>query len=99
VLGQTITLDNQSYSIIGVMPAQFEILQQAADVFLPFEPWARTLPDDRSWHPGILPIARLKPGVSLEQARAEMVVIAKQLEQQYPQTNNNVTALVDPMLE
>lgn len=99
VLGQAITLDNQSYSIIGVMPPQFEILQQTADVFLPFEPWARTLPDDRAWHPGILPIARLKPDVSLEQARSEIAVIAKRLEQKYPETNNNVTSLVDPMLE
>ncbi|HVG91024.1 MAG TPA: ABC transporter permease, partial [Alphaproteobacteria bacterium] len=99
VLNQTITLDNQSYSIIGVMPRQFEILQQAADVFLPFEPWARALPDDRAWHPGILPIARLKPNVSLEQARSEIAVIAKRLEQQYPETNSNVTSLVDPMLE
>ena len=99
VLSQTITLDNQSYSIIGVMPPRFEILQQAADVFLPFEPWARTLPDDRSWHPGILPIARLKPDASLEQARSEIAVIAKRLEQKSPETNINVTSLVDPMLE
>ncbi|HET9366279.1 MAG TPA: ABC transporter permease, partial [Candidatus Angelobacter sp.] len=99
VLGKTITLDNQNYSIIGVMPAGFEILQQTPDVILPFEPWARTLPDDRSWHPGILPIARLRPGVSLEQARSEMTVIAKQLEKQYPESNTNVSALVDPMLD
>src|ERR1051326_599111 len=99
VLGQSITLDNQNYSIIGVMPPRFEILQQEADIILPFEPWARTLPDDRSWHPGILPIARLKPGVSLEQARSEIAVIAKRLEEQYPDTNTNVTSLVDPMLE
>ncbi len=99
VLGKTITLDNQNYSIIGVVPSGFEILQQTPDVILPFEPWARTLPDDRSWHPGILPIARLKPGVSLEQVRSEMTVIARQLEQQYPETNTNVSALVDPMLE
>ena len=99
VLGKTITLDNQNYSIIGVMPSGFEILQQAPDVILPFEPWARTLPDDRSWHPGILPIARLRPGVSVEQARSEITVIAKQLEQQYPGTNTNVSALVDPMLD
>jgi putative ABC transport system permease protein len=99
VLGQSVTLDNQSYSIIGVMPPGFEILQQAADVILPFEPWARTLPDDRSWHPGILPIARLKPGVSLEQARSEIALIAKRLEAQYPETNTNVSSLVDPMLE
>ena len=97
VLGQSITLDNQSYSIVGVMPAAFEILQQAPDVIMPFEPWARTLPDDRSWHPGILPIARLKPGVSVEQARSEIAVIAKRLEKQYPDTNSNVSSLVDLM--
>src|ERR1700678_2886199 len=75
VLDQTIILDRQSYSIIGVMPPGFEVIQQAADVILPFEPWARTLPDDRSWHPGILPVARLRAGVSLEQARSEIAVI------------------------
>src|SRR5271155_119273 len=83
VLGQSIVLDNESYSIIGVMPAGFEVLQQAPNTVMPFEPWAGTLPDDRSWHPGILPIARLKPEVSLQQARSEIAVIAKQLEKQY----------------
>jgi putative ABC transport system permease protein len=97
VIDRTITLDSESYSIIGVMPAGFEILQQAADVVLPFEPWARTLPDDRSWHPGILPIARLKPGVSLEQARSEIAVIAKRLAMQYPETDTDVSSLVDSM--
>jgi putative ABC transport system permease protein len=97
VLGQSIILDNQNYSVIGVMPARFEVLQQAPDVIVPFEPWARTLPDDRSWHPGILPIARLKPGVSLEQARSEIAVIASRLEKQYPDTNTNVSSLVDLM--
>jgi putative ABC transport system permease protein len=97
VLGQSIILDNESYSIIGVMPAGYEVLQQAPDVILPFEPWAKTLPDDRSWHPGILPIARLKPDVSLEQARSEIAVIAKRLENQYPESNTNVSSLVDLM--
>ena len=97
VVGQGITLNNQSYSIIGVMPPGFDVLQQSADVILPFEPWARTLPDDRSWHPGILPIARLKPGVSVEQARSELEVIAKRLEKQYPETNSNVSSLVNSM--
>jgi putative ABC transport system permease protein len=83
-LGRGITLDNQSYTIIGVMPPGFEVLQQSPDVILPFEPWAKTLPNDRSWHPGILPIARLKPDVSLTQARSEIALIARRLEQQYP---------------
>jgi predicted permease len=99
ILGQGITLDNQSYSILGVMPPGFEVIQQSADVILPFEPWASTLPDDRSWHPGILPIARLRSDVSLEQARAEMAVIAQRLEKQYPGSDTNVSSLVEPMQE
>jgi putative ABC transport system permease protein len=99
VMGQTIMLDNKSYSIIGVMPAGFEILQQTADVILPLEPWARTLPDDRNWHPGIQPIARLKPGVSVEQARADIAVIADRLKKQYPIFDANVSSLVDPVQE
>ena len=97
VLGQAITLDNQSYSIIGVMPPGFEVLQQSPDVIAAFEPWAKTVPDDRSWHPGIRPIARLKPGVSIQQAQTELALIAKRLEKQYPDTNNNVSALVESM--
>jgi len=99
VVGKVITLDNQAYSIIGVMPAGTEILQQSPDVFLPFQPWAQTLPNDRSWHPGILPIARLKPGVSIEQARSDLALIADRLSKQYPETNTNVSSLVDSMQE
>ena len=99
VLGQGITLDSQSYSILGVMPPGFEVIQQSADVILPFEPWARTLPEDRSWHPGILPIARLRADVSLEQARSEMAVIAQRLEKQYPESDTNVSSLIEPMQE
>jgi putative ABC transport system permease protein len=54
------------------------------------------LPDDRGWHPGIFPLARLKPGVSLEQARAEMDGIARQLEQEFPESNKNTRVLVTP---
>jgi putative ABC transport system permease protein len=97
VVGQAITLDNRSYSVIGVMPDRFEILQQGADVIFPFEPWASNLPNDRAWHPGILPIARLKEGVTLDQARAEMAVITKRLADQYPESNSTVVALVNSM--
>ncbi|HLW54091.1 MAG TPA: ABC transporter permease [Candidatus Angelobacter sp.] len=99
IIGKSITLDNKPYSVVGILPPGFEVLQQNPDALLPFEPWARTLPDDRSWHPGILPIARLKPGVRLEEARADMTTIAKRLEQQYPVYDTNVEALVNPMQE
>ncbi|HYL92684.1 MAG TPA: ABC transporter permease [Alphaproteobacteria bacterium] len=99
VLGNSVTLDNKSYTVIGILPAGYKILQTAPDVVVPFQPWAATLPDDRSWHPGILPIARLKQGISLDQARADMTVIARRLEQQYPTFDTGVGALVIPMQE
>ena len=92
-VGQVLTLDNRPYTIVGVMAATFELFQPA-DVYVPFGPWAATLPDDRGWHPGILPIARLKEGVTIEQARTEMDGIAQQLEKEYPESNMNVRVLV-----
>jgi putative ABC transport system permease protein len=90
-VGKSITLDSRPYTIVGVLPEGFELLQPA-DVFLPFTPWAKTLPDDRNWHPGIYAVARLKPGVTREQARTEMVGITKRLENQYPEYNTGISA-------
>jgi putative ABC transport system permease protein len=91
ILGQTVDLDAQPYTVIGVMPPGYKFLQDA-DVFLAFHPWAKTLPDDRNWHPGILPVARLKPGVTIDQARAEMLGISKRLELQYPLYNTGCSS-------
>jgi putative ABC transport system permease protein len=91
IIGKNIDLDSQPYTVIGVLPSGFQLMFPA-DICLPFMPWARTLPDDRNWHPGIFAIARLKPGVTREQARTEMVGITKRLEQQYPLYNTGVSA-------
>jgi putative ABC transport system permease protein len=91
IIGKPITLDSRPYTVVGVLPPGFQLLQPA-DVFVPFVPWAVTLPDDRNWHPGIIAIARLKPGVSREQARTEMVGITKRLELQYPIYNTGTSA-------
>jgi len=91
VIGKPVTLDSQPYTVVGVLPSGFELLQPA-DVFLPFTPWAKSLPDDRNWHPGIIVIGRLKEGVSREQARTEMVAITKRLEEQYPLYNTGTSA-------
>jgi putative ABC transport system permease protein len=91
ILGKPINLDSRPHTVIGVLPPSFQVLQPA-DVFVPFTPWAKTLPDDRNWHPGIIAIARLKRGVSREQARTEMVAITKRLEQQYPDYNTGTSA-------
>ena len=99
IIGHAIDLDNQSYTVIGVLPKKFELLQQSPDAVVAMGPWASKLPDDRSWHPGIIAIARLKQAVSLNQARAEMTTIAKRLLEKYPADNIALDAVVNPMHE
>jgi putative ABC transport system permease protein len=91
VIGRPITLDNQPHVVVGILPPGFQ-LTLPADVLLPLGPWAATLPDDRSWHPGIWPLARLKGGVTLDQARADMRLVTERLAQQYPEFNHGVSA-------
>src|ERR1051325_2379748 len=97
VLGRTITLDGKTYSVVGVMPPDFR--------FAPF--WATK---SELWAPDVLGsrahnrsgnslrvFGRLKPGVNLQRARAEMANITARLEQQFPGTNRHV--VVTPLKE
>src|SRR2546430_5499505 len=99
ILKQSLTLDGRPYAVIGVMPARFAFPGRA-DFWLPVGP----LSSEESWksrgnHPGLLGVARLKPGVTLEQARAEMETIAVRLEQQYPDSNKNNRVRIEPLLD
>jgi putative ABC transport system permease protein len=89
VLGRTITLSGAPVTITGVMPAGFYFPNRTAEFWRPiaFNPSSAT----RGGHfLGV--VARLKPGVSLEQAGAEMRGIAGRLAQQHPDTNRNESA-------
>ena len=99
VLNQPMTLDGRAFTVIGVMPAGFAFPNRA-DIWVPVGP----LSGEESWksrgnHPGLLGVARLDRGVTLEQARAEMETIAVRLEQQYPDSNKNNRVGVEPLLD
>ena len=85
IVGESITLGGESYTVIGVMPPRFRFLV-ASDVFLPIGLWADQF-RDRDTHPGISVLARMKPGVSVEQARTALNAVAERLEKEYPRTN------------
>src|SRR4051812_30624569 len=85
VVGQSIPLGGASYTVIGVLPPGFRFLV-AADVFVPIGLWADQF-KERDTHPGISVLARLKPGVAIEQARAALQAVAARLEKEYPRTN------------
>lgn len=87
VLNQTIQLDGQAVTIIGVMPADFRQFQNyQVEIWTPaaFNGAAQQNRDRRFINEVI---GRLKPGVTLEQARGEMTVIAGRLAKQFPETN------------
>lgn len=97
IVGRTLTLDQASYRVTGVLPASFWV-PYGADLFVPLTPITKD-PNwlDRGNHNGGAAIARLKPGVTLEQARADMSTIARRLEQQYPRSNSGETVQVMPL--
>ena len=96
VLGRSLILDNKSYTIIGALPADYQLLVPA-DVYIPFEPWAKTLPDDRNWHPGITAVGRLRDGATIADAQSEMKIIAANLAQEYPTFDTDMGADVTSM--
>jgi len=96
IVGQQIELDNRKYDVIGVMPAGFHFPSDA-QMWIPQDMDSKTL-GRRGMH-WLNAIGRLKPGVSLQQAQAEMTLIAAQLEKQYPDSNHKVGASLVGMHE
>ncbi len=102
VVGKTLKLDGQSYTVVGVMPtSRFPLYWRQMDAFTPLGRLEHAIggPTHRAVHVGVSAYARLKPGVTVEQARAQMLTIAGQLEKQYPDTNAGQSITVQPLLE
>ena len=99
ILNQPITLNNKSYTVIGIMPESY-FYPSRVEMWVP----AGQLSDQPSWqsrgnHPGLYGVARLKPGVTFEQAEADMNNVAANLEKQYPDTNTANRVRMRPLLE
>jgi putative ABC transport system permease protein len=98
IVGRSLTFTDTTYTIIGVMPASFVIQNPPIDAWISLGR-AGPLMGNRSNHSGTTVVARMKPGVTVEQARAEMNTIAGRLAQEYPDSNSNIGTLVDPLHE
>jgi len=97
VIGKQITLNNQSFTVIAVTPAEFQYGLDA-DITVPIGLQADRF-KARGSDPGISVLARLKQNVSLKQAESELNVIYARLEQQYPQSNTGRRAVLMPLHE
>ena len=96
VIGRTIHLDNQPYTIIGVLPADDPHSRGWSEIWTPlaFQPQDMT----RNFH-WMMSWARLKPGVSIGQARTQMKAIAARIEHDYPDSNKGWSVTIDRFVD
>ena len=101
IVGQSITLDGESLTVVGVMPQTLkirtnELAESRAELWMPF----RLKPDELVGIGGFLNVvARLAPGVSFAQAQADLAVIAQRIEAQHPSYSRNWRVAVTPLLD
>ena len=96
VVGQTLRLDEHSWTVIGVMPADFEIPNNPAEVWMPLRLVADPAKRDARY---LRVLARLRDGVAVEQADRELAGIAAVLAREYPAFNRTWTTTVRPLIE
>jgi putative ABC transport system permease protein len=99
ILNQTISLNGKAYTVIGIMPQSFQYPPRV-ELWVP----VGQLSDQASWknrgnHPGLYGIGRMKPGVTFDQALADMARVAGNLEKQYPDSNTGDGIRLRPLLE
>ncbi len=103
VIGQVISLDNQPTTIVGILPQDFLLRFSRSDRARKPEMYAPQPVAGEDWESRVATylevVARLKPGITVEQAQSEMAVIARRLEQQYPRENSQVGITVVPLHE
>jgi putative ABC transport system permease protein len=96
IVGRTITLSGRACDVVGVMPRDFFFPGRDVQLYVPVAYPPATFTNARRPH-WLGVVARLRPGVSLEQARHDMDGIARHLEQQYPDTNIQMGVRLDPL--
>jgi len=99
VLGKTLTLDGRDFTIIGVLPGDFNLTVgnfRASEIYAPIGQWGNTALKDRAAGLGIHGLARLKPGVTLEQAQADMNNVSDRLAAAFPEEDHGIRAKLVP---
>jgi len=100
IVGQTLALDDRDYTIVGVMPASIDLQLPSfrpADVYVPIGQWNNPILNLRTSGLGIHGVGRLKPGVTIEQARSDMERVTRNLAAAFPDANKGIGATLVPL--
>jgi predicted permease len=98
VVSKSLTLDDKTYTIIGVTPANFSLFR-GTDVYVPIGQWNNPALKVRGAGLGLHGIGRMKPGVTVEQAQSDLNSIMGRLAEAYPDTNRGNGSKVSPLKE
>jgi predicted permease len=93
ILGKVLTLNAMSCAVVGVLPPDLRF-RERAQVYVPIEQYDAGLLRERESHPGLSVFGRLKPGVTIKAAQAEIASISSVLAREYPVTNAGHSAKV-----
>src|SRR6266566_5510107 len=96
VLGKSVRLSGRPHAIVGVMPISFRFPERDVDIW---SPEVVNSPYTRRQFQTYLGVGRLKPGVSLTQARADLARVQTELAEQYPDTDRQIGTRVEPLKE
>ncbi len=97
IIGQSLTLNGDSYTVVGVLPASFQFALRAADLWRPYQPTEAQL--TRRFMHGTNLIGRLKPGVSVAQAQTVLGGIARRIEQDHQDSHAGTGLRLVPLQE
>ncbi|MCA1577508.1 MAG: ABC transporter permease [Acidobacteria bacterium] len=97
VIGRGLTINGDSYQIVGVLPSSFQFALRNGELFIPYQPTQNQL--TRRFMHGTNLIGRLKPGVDEAQAQSELAVIASRIEHEHNQSHAGTTMRIVPLQE
>jgi putative ABC transport system permease protein len=101
VVGRSLVLNGESFTVIGVMPKTMHTSWRSVKIFTPLLRLEDRLGGEknRANHPGIYVLGRMKPGITVERARAEVKAIAARLAERYPSSNARQSMTLEPLQE
>ena len=99
ILGSPIELEGRSYSIVGIASAGFQLLDSPSEIWIPYTPDPAELVPEKRGFRSLTVLAHLRPGVNIEQARIQTILLARVLADQNPRFNTGYSFEVIPLAE
>jgi predicted permease len=96
-IGMPLVFDGKPDTVVGIAPSSFRLGGEEVDIFTPLGQNTQPFMQNREAHPGIAVCARLRPGLTLAEAQAELTLVGHRLAEQYPKSNLGRGFVAEPL--